>query len=106
MLGCIKDGATAHTAASTMSLITECFEDRVISIGRRPPTSPDLTPPDFFLWGFLKDKVYRNKPATSEELKFEIEAAINGIDEAMLQNVLKRLHARQSVEGGNFQHFQ
>ena len=26
-----------------------------------PPRSPDLTPPDFFLWGVLKDKVYAKK---------------------------------------------
>jgi len=35
-------------------------------IGRRgavefPPRSPDLTPLDFYLWGTLKDVVYRKK---------------------------------------------
>ncbi|PNF43075.1 hypothetical protein B7P43_G02709 [Cryptotermes secundus] len=38
-------------------------------IGRRgaieyPPRSPDLTPLDFYLWGTLKDEVYRQKTAT------------------------------------------
>ena len=46
-------------------------------IGRRgsvefPARSPDLTPMDFFLWGYLKDKVYAAKPATIEDLKNEI----------------------------------
>ena len=43
-------------------------------IGRRgaiewPPRSPDLTPPDFFLWGVLKDLVYSEKPRTIAALK-------------------------------------
>ena len=29
-----------------------------------PPRSPELTPVDFFLWGLLKDKVYKNSPRT------------------------------------------
>jgi hypothetical protein len=38
-----------------------------------PPKSPDLTPPDFFLWGYLKDTVYSTKPATLQELWQETE---------------------------------
>jgi hypothetical protein len=26
-----------------------------------PPRSPDITPLDFFLWGYVKDKVYATK---------------------------------------------
>jgi hypothetical protein len=36
------------------------------------PWSPDLTPPDFFLWGYLKDVVYCTKLATLKELWQEI----------------------------------
>ena len=31
--------------------------------------SPDLTVPDFFLWGFLKDRVFRRGTVTFQELK-------------------------------------
>ena len=53
-------------------------------IGRRgpvewPPRSPDLTPPDFFLWGYLKDKVYAQRPQTIDELKEIIVAECNAI---------------------------
>ena len=37
-----------------------------------PLRSPDLTPPDFLLWRFLKSKIYANKPKTIEELKNHI----------------------------------
>jgi len=35
-------------------------------IGRRgaikwPPRSPDLTPLDYFMWGYLKERVYKTK---------------------------------------------
>ena len=31
--------------------------------------SPELTVPDFFLWGFLKDRVFRRRIMTIQELK-------------------------------------
>jgi len=49
-----QDGATAHIA--TIALLRPLFFDRLISKNGDfdwPPRSPDLTPPDFFLWGPL-----------------------------------------------------
>jgi hypothetical protein len=34
-----------------------------------PARSPDLSAPDYFLWGHLQGKVYANKPGTLGELK-------------------------------------
>ena len=34
-----------------------------------PPRLPDLTPCDFFLWGYLKAKVYEQRPQTLEAPK-------------------------------------
>ena len=64
-----QDGATAHTARVSMAAVSEVFGDRVISRGLWPPRSPDLTPPDFYLWGKLKGSVYGNNPRTMDELK-------------------------------------
>jgi hypothetical protein len=47
-----QDGATVHTANSTMQM-SEFFGGRIISRNRLPPRTPDLSPPDFYLWGFL-----------------------------------------------------
>jgi len=44
-----------------------------------PPRSCDLTPCDFFLWGFVKYRVYANKPQTIPELKVEIRRVIGEI---------------------------
>ena len=59
-----QDGAPAHRTNATIALLREKFGDRVISIGSEvqwPPRSPDLSPCDSFLWGFLKQLVYNKK---------------------------------------------
>jgi hypothetical protein len=53
-----QNGATWHTANSTMEMIKQCFDDKIISKNLWPPRCPDLTPPDYFLWGYLKQIVY------------------------------------------------
>ena len=44
-----QDGATCHTSNERMTEIESFFDDRIISKALWPPTSPDLSPPDFFL---------------------------------------------------------
>jgi hypothetical protein len=46
-------------------------------MGRRgsiewPPRSPDLSPPDFFASGVVKDAVYSKKPTSIDQLQNEI----------------------------------
>jgi hypothetical protein len=56
-----QDGATCHTSNASMREIESFFfQDRIISKNIWPPRSPDLTPSEFFLWGLLKVKVYKN----------------------------------------------
>ncbi|GBN08000.1 hypothetical protein AVEN_36565-1 [Araneus ventricosus] len=46
-----------------------------------PPKSPDLTPCDFFLWGYVMDKVYvPSMPTTLQALQERISAAVTDID--------------------------
>ena len=37
-----------------------------------PPRSPDITPLDFFLWGYVKDIVYRTKVRDVSDLQQRI----------------------------------
>ena len=62
-----QDGATAHTARASMTVVRPMFTQHVVSrFGdvRWPPRSPDLSACDFFLWGYLKSKVYVRKQST------------------------------------------
>ena len=50
------------------------------------PRSPDATPCDFFLWGYVKDQVYVPPlPARIPELKVRIRTAIETITADMLK---------------------
>jgi len=92
-----QDGATAHTARSTIQLLNDVFPRRLISRNGDlawPARSPDLTAPDFFLWGFLKSKVYVNKPQTIQHLKDNIRHAIEEIQPEMLHDVMKNVLKR------------
>lgn len=87
-----QDGAPAHYAIIVRDFLNVTFPDRWV--GRRgplewAPRSPDLTPCDFFLWGYIKSKVYATKPRNLAELEEKIRTACTQIDEQMLQNVGK-----------------
>ena len=52
-----QDGAPPHTVRETRRFLKQHFEGRFISLYddvEWPPYSPDLTPPDFFLWGISR----------------------------------------------------
>ena len=60
--------------------------------------SPDATPSDFFLWGYVKDQVYVPPlPASIPELKVLIRTAIETITTDMLQTVWNELDYRVDV---------
>ena len=103
-----QDGATCHTSNDSMTHIRSFFGDRLISKGLWPPRSPDLTPPDFFLWGLLKGKVYANKPRTTADLEENIKREIAAVDAGTLQrtfeNMERRVRKCLEVGGGHFQH--
>ena len=67
-----QDGVSSHTALIVRHRLNELFPQRVVSLHHDvewPPHSPDLTPLDFFLWGYIKSRVYQTPPADLEELR-------------------------------------
>jgi len=60
----------------------------------RPPRSPDLTVPDLFLCGFLKDRVFRRRIVTIQELKQTIVDEAAAIDEDLRRRVGGNLQTR------------
>jgi hypothetical protein len=60
------DGAPPHFHREVRSLLNGTLPHRWIGRGaddddmflKWPPRSPDLTPLDFYFWGYIKDKVY------------------------------------------------
>lgn len=107
-----QDGAPPHYAVVVRQYLDEAFPQRWI--GRRgpiewPARSPDLNPLDFFLWGYLKSKVYVTKPHDLEDLKAKLRHEIRQITPQMLHNVKNGFYHRlglcQDKNGAHFEHF-
>ena len=103
-----QDGATSHTSHASLPEIQSFFGDRVISKGIWPPLSPDLTPPDYFLWGYLKGTVYQNKPRTIDALKTniteEIQTVTADVPARTFQNMACWVQSCLDSNGDHFQH--
>jgi hypothetical protein len=92
-----QDGAGPHYAIPVRAWLDEKFPGRWI--GRRgpiewPARSPDLTPCDFFLWGYLKNIVYQERPASIEELRDRITQACSEIPAEMCANACRSVTHR------------
>jgi hypothetical protein len=103
-----QDSATAHTAASTMEILHEFFGENVISKGVWSSRTPDITSPDFFLWSYFKDTVYRSNPPALKQKKTTITCAIEEVNERTLRkvarNMVKRVDKCIKINGHHFQH--
>ncbi|GFU85638.1 transposable element Tc3 transposase [Trichonephila clavipes] len=84
-------------ARATIDLLKDTFGDRLISrFGpvNWPPRSCDLTPLDYFLWGYVKSLVYADKPQTLDHLEDNIRRVIADIRPQMLENVIENWTSR------------
>ena len=70
-----QDGAPPHRSTEITDWLAEIFRDHVIALHHDPewpPRSPDLTPCDYFLWGYVKSKVFVSPPDSIDDLKNRI----------------------------------
>jgi hypothetical protein len=100
-----QDGATPHTANAVQNYLKSKFSKRFFDKSMWPPRSPDLNPCDFFLWGYLKDRVYDPMPESLDSLKSNIEREFKKISKDMLKSVFcefsKRLDKIQTLKGAH-----
>ncbi|GFX29178.1 putative DD41D transposase [Trichonephila clavipes] len=90
-----QDGATCHTARATIDLLKDTFGDRLTfwtcELASR---SCDLTPLDYFLWGYVKSLVYADNPQTLDHLEDNIPCVIADIRPQMLEKVIENWTSR------------
>ena len=105
------DGAPPHYALCSRQVINEIFDDEWIGRGRfvaLSPLSPDLRSPDYFLWGFIKERVMAVAPTTIDDMKESIRRACTEITPQMLAAVIRSFHQRINkclqVKGHHFKH--
>ncbi|RLU25143.1 hypothetical protein DMN91_003235 [Ooceraea biroi] len=106
-----QDGAGPHNARIVTNFLNQQFPGRWMGrYGpiRWPARSPDLNPLDFFLWGYCKEVIYRQLPETIEELNDKLHHAIFSIEDEVLEktqeNLLRRMRACITMDGGHFEH--
>lgn len=106
------DGTPPHYAVIVRNYLNQQFTDRWI--GRNgpvpwPPRSPDLTSPDFYLWGYIKNVVYEYAPTTREDMMERIRVACRNVPRAVLLNTVRNFEERLAlciqVNGNNFEQF-
>ncbi|GFS60737.1 DUF4817 domain-containing protein [Trichonephila clavipes] len=92
-----QEGAICHTARAIIYLLKDTFGDRLISrLGpvNWPPRSCDLTPLNYFLWGYVTSLVYADKTQTLDHLEDNIRLVIAEIRPQMLEKVIENWTSR------------
>ena len=106
-----QDDAPPHTSHATRSHSADIFDQNWI--GKYGPTnwparSPDLTPLDFFLWGYVKYQVFKTPVQSITPLKRRITPAISNVTQDMItkawENMENRLDAILRETGGHIVH--
>jgi len=62
-----------------------------------PPRSPDITPLDFFLCGYVKDRVFSTPVPDITNLKARITDAFATVTEAMFKNTWREIDCQLDV---------
>lgn len=106
-----QDGAPPHYGVEVRHYLDRIFPRRWI--GRRgaiewPARSPDLNPLDYFLWGYLKDKVYKTQPTDLNDLRNRISQETQAIPQEYIENAIRSFYNRlgycQETNGEHFEH--
>lgn len=94
-----QDGAPAHNAAIVRNYLHQEFPNRWIGNGgvvEWPARSPDLSPLDYFLWGAVKNQIYKDTPRNIEQLKARLTNAFDAIPRRTIQRAV--IHARKRAQ--------
>ena len=95
-----QDGASAHRLLEVRDRLNETSgENRVVGLGHNvewPRRSPDLTPCDFFMRGYLKDKVFSRPPLNIQQLRQQIINEFNILRQQpdMIRRAMRDMHRR------------
>ena len=94
----VKNHCILHGRVIVMQRLRHLFPRRLVCLGEPrewPPRSPDLTPLDVFLRGYLKDKVCTTVPADLNVLEARIRREITALQRTMItRRAVSSMHKR------------
>lgn len=106
-----QDGAPPHNSIPVRNFLNQHFQNQWIGnrgVVEWPARSPDLSPLDFFLWGNLKNKIYKNNIDNRDELRRGIINAFATIRARDIQRAINNTRKRANlciIENGlQFEH--
>lgn len=92
------DGASIHCTVEVRNYLDDLCRGKWIGRYSQypwPARSPDLTPLDFFLWGYLKQKVYQKRPFQNiNHLERTIREVCSDMPPSFLRNTIKDFSRR------------
>jgi hypothetical protein len=107
-----QDGAPIHFSKEVRAWLDEQFCERWVGRGGSiswAPRSPDLTPLDFYLWGYIKTSIYTTPVNDIDDLKERITDEIKNIKQETLNKVfgtiVKRMELCIDVAGDSFEKY-
>lgn len=107
-----QDGAGPHNSNIVVNYLNQTYPGRWIGTNgvlKWPARSPDITPLDFYLWGYLKSEVYKEPIIDMADLYNKIYACVGAINRNTLLKVcgvelLNRFSMCTNENGNNFEH--
>ncbi|GBM46882.1 hypothetical protein AVEN_10725-1 [Araneus ventricosus] len=95
-----QDGAPPHHGNIVREFLDKTFPQRWIGRGAVmtwPPRSPDITPLDFYFWGYVKQHVCSERINDINHLKQRITDVIHSVSPDVLTRVSEELDYRLDV---------
>lgn len=105
----MQDGASPHHAGEVMTFLDEAYPGWIGRDGHIlwPARSPDLNPLDYFLWGYIKNKVYVQSLEVRNVALQLIHDAARDITPQMLQATSRDIERRMLLcVNRNGEHFE
>ena len=97
----MQDGAPPNFSCFATDVLNERFPDDAWTGSGGPipwpPRSPDLSPLDLFLWGYIKNIVYAEKIRNIQQLQERITSAIETVTRDMIQKTWQEIEFRLDV---------
>lgn len=89
-----QDGAPPHNGRIVTDYLNNIFPNKWI--GNRgfvhwPARSPDLTPLDYFLWGYIKNRLYKHTPQDIQVLRQNLIREVRAIPARTIQRAIFRM---------------
>ena len=98
-----QDRAKPHQANLNMDYLDRVFGPRMLALKARQrdswaPTSPDINPCDFLLWGYLEEKVYKTILVSMAELKHRIKDELAAIPDSIIMKAVLAMKLKKLIE--------